>query len=133
MTANLKHLLNIERVSHKDINLKQPFNAFVPNAPFLYPLKISENLTVFWYFQGVGKGCIGNEWVKTKLSSLKLMLSHKKQGLQIDTSQTTVWNKVLNFLKNKLTETATRGVPQKKVFLEILQYSKEYTYFWVSF
>ena len=33
-------------------------NPFVPNAPFLYPLKTSG------YFQGVGKGCIGNELVK---------------------------------------------------------------------
>ena len=34
------------------------------NAPFLYPLKTSENFTVFWYFQGVEKGCIGYKWVK---------------------------------------------------------------------
>ena len=40
------------------------FNPFVPNAPFLYPLKTSENLMVFLYFQGVEKWCIGNEWVK---------------------------------------------------------------------
>ena len=40
-------------------------NPFVPNAPFLYPLKTSENLTVFLCFQGVEKGCIENEWVKT--------------------------------------------------------------------
>ena len=38
-------------------------NPFVPNVPFLYPLKTSENLTVFQCFQGLGKGCIGNEWV----------------------------------------------------------------------
>ena len=37
---------------------------FVPNAPFLYPLKTSENLTVFC-FQGVEKGCIRNEWVNS--------------------------------------------------------------------
>ena len=43
------------------------FSPFVPNAPFLYPLKTSENLAVFWCFQGVEKGCIGNEWVKRKL------------------------------------------------------------------
>ena len=36
---------------------------FVPNATFLYPLKTSESLTVFWCFQWVEKGCIGNEWV----------------------------------------------------------------------
>ena len=40
------------------------FNSFLPNAPFIYPLKTSENLTVFWCFQEVEYGCIGNEWVK---------------------------------------------------------------------
>ena len=40
------------------------FNPFVPNAPILYPLKTSENLTVLWCFQGVEKECIWNEWVK---------------------------------------------------------------------
>ena len=32
-----------------------------PNAPFLYPLKTSENRNVFWCFQGVKKGYICNE------------------------------------------------------------------------
>ena len=40
------------------------FNPFVPNASFLYPLKTSENPTVFWCFQGLEKGYIGKEWVK---------------------------------------------------------------------
>ena len=31
-------------------------NPFVPNAPFLYSLKTSENRKGFWYFQGVKKG-----------------------------------------------------------------------------
>ena len=39
-------------------------NPFISNATFLYPMKTSENLTVFWCFQGVEKGCIGNEWIK---------------------------------------------------------------------
>ena len=39
-------------------------NPFVSNAPFLYPLKTSENLTVFWCFQGLEKGCIWKERVK---------------------------------------------------------------------
>ena len=39
-------------------------NPFVPNAPFLHPLKTSENHTVFC-FQGVGNGCIENERVNT--------------------------------------------------------------------
>ena len=38
-------------------------NPFVPNAPFLYPLKISENRKVFWYFQGVEEGCIWSKRV----------------------------------------------------------------------
>ena len=32
------------------------FNSFVHNSPFLNP---PENI----YFQGIEKGCIGNEWV----------------------------------------------------------------------
>ena len=39
-------------------------NPFVPNAAFLYPLKTLQNRKVFWCFQGVEKGCFGNEWVK---------------------------------------------------------------------
>ena len=37
---------------------------FVSNAPFLYPLKTSENLTIFQFFQGIEKRCIENEWIK---------------------------------------------------------------------
>ena len=44
-------------------SVKTYFNPFVPNETFLYPLKTSENLTVFWCFQGVEKICIGREWV----------------------------------------------------------------------
>ena len=44
------------------------FNPFVPNAPFLYPLKTSENCKVFWCFQGVKKRSIGNKWVNTFFS-----------------------------------------------------------------
>ena len=39
-------------------------NSFVPNAPFLYSLKTSENRKAFWRFQGVEKGCIGSKWVR---------------------------------------------------------------------
>ena len=45
------------------------FNPFVSNAPLLYPLKTSENLTVFRCFQGVEEKCIGNEWIKMRHSS----------------------------------------------------------------
>ena len=43
-------------------------NTFVPNAPFLYPLKTSENFTVFCCFQGVEKRCIENKWVNINIS-----------------------------------------------------------------
>ena len=43
------------------------FNPFVPNAPFLYPLKIC--------FQGVEKGCIGNEWVNCGGNKFYLVLA----------------------------------------------------------
>ena len=36
-----------------------PVNPFVPSAPFLYPMKTSENR------KGVEKGYIGDEWVKS--------------------------------------------------------------------
>ena len=42
---------------------KLSFNLFLSSAPFLYLLKTSENLEVFWCFQGLKKGFIGNEWV----------------------------------------------------------------------
>ena len=44
------------------------FNPFVPNAPFLYFLKTSENLTVYC-FQRVEKGCTGKEWVNTAIQN----------------------------------------------------------------
>ena len=42
-------------------------NSFVPIAPLLYLQKSSENLTVFWCFQGVEKGCIGNDELIRKI------------------------------------------------------------------
>ena len=54
------------KISLKEFSEALQINPFVPNAPFLYPLKTSENHKLFWYFQGVEKGCIdiGNKWVK---------------------------------------------------------------------
>ena len=40
------------------------FNPFIPNAPFLFG---------FLMFQGVGKGCIGNQWVNLdELNTIRL-------------------------------------------------------------
>ena len=53
-------------------------NLFAPNAPFLYHLKTSENRKVFWWFQGVEKGCIGNKWVNNIFCKYKLIHLLKK-------------------------------------------------------
>ena len=44
-------------------------NPFVPNAPFLYPLK------VFGCFQGVQKGCVCNKWVNSIMLSMMSLQS----------------------------------------------------------
>ena len=51
---------------------KDLINPFVPNAPFLFPLKTSENRKFFWCFQEVEKGCIGNKWVNIFFDIAKL-------------------------------------------------------------
>ena len=48
---------------------------FVPTASFLYPLKTSENLMVFWSSEGVENGCIGNEWVRFKYQDFDRLMS----------------------------------------------------------
>ena len=54
-------------------NKSTHFNPFFPNAPFLYPLKTSENRKVFWCFQGVEKECIENYWV----NSISFLFSYR--------------------------------------------------------
>ena len=49
-------------------------NPFVPNAPFLYPLKTS----------GIEKGCIGNEWLK------KVWKAHHKRYILADKTAKTL-------------------------------------------
>ena len=51
----------------KFIPTPKHINPIVSNPPFLYPLKILESRQVFWCFQGVGKECIGNEWINKAL------------------------------------------------------------------
>ena len=53
----------------------QHLNPFVPNAPFFYPLKTSDNLMVFLYFPGVEKGSIGNKWVKSSFRHVAITSS----------------------------------------------------------
>ena len=57
--STLKYL----NINHYHHHLNSVVNPFAPNAPFLYPLKTSENHKGF---QGLEKGYIGNEWVNCK-------------------------------------------------------------------
>ena len=111
--AALKHLV------------KYFIDPFVPNAPFLYPLKTSENLLisfdtpwkhqktsdfliflgaikkdqwVFWCFQEIEKGCILNEWVKNEM----LKIFKNLTGKNIDSNYKLPTQSSENFLKNKI-------------------------------
>ena len=54
-------------------------NPFVATSPFLYPLKKSEGLTVFWCFQVVEKRWSGSKWVNSFFSSqLKWLIHYMK-------------------------------------------------------
>ena len=70
-------------------------NPFAPNVPFLYPLKTSEYRKVFWCFQGVEKGCIGNKWVNPfQFTALFLYLLKilKKQRIWGYSKKPVAWN-----------------------------------------
>ena len=60
MTTGNLHLNSLIQIA----NLNALINPFIPNAPFLYPLKTPENNKVFSCDQWVEKGCIGNKWVQ---------------------------------------------------------------------
>ena len=60
-----------------------PFKPFIQNVPLLYPLKTLENLTFLWCFQGVEKGCIGNNWVKIQITN------HNSKALSKTTNKKT--------------------------------------------
>ena len=51
------------------------------NAPFLYPLKTSENFTIFCCFQGVEKECIGNKWANENVKNFYAALMTLKEVL----------------------------------------------------
>ena len=46
--------------------LQRGISPFIPNAPFLYPPKTSENSKAFWCFRRLEEWCIRNKWVKIK-------------------------------------------------------------------
>ena len=91
---------------------KEDFNPVFPNAPSLYPLETSENLTVFWCFQGIEKECIGNEWDNMfrnplpPLARLIKSLSMSGSGLPVQCKKFASFNfELIYFLKSPITYT----------------------------
>ena len=84
------------------------FNPCFPNTLFHNPLKTSENRKVFWCFQGVEKGCIGNKWVKytyflVSPKTLKNLLKKQAASFQYNKASKSAETKSLNKLTNSLT------------------------------
>ena len=79
----MSRLYDASLTSLKRLYLTPLLTNLFPVHPFSTPWKHYYHLTVFWYFQGVEKGCIGNEWVKgmlwDRLQILLLILSEFKQ------------------------------------------------------
>ena len=63
-----------------------------PHALFLYPLKTSENLTIFWCFQRVERRRIGNKWVKLLCAHiLFLIFSESLRKMNVKSIIIHVW------------------------------------------
>ena len=72
------------------ITYRLAVNPFVPNAPFLYPLKTSENRKFFWcfnrkvfcFFSGVKKGVLGTNGLTVSCEPINYFVllesKHKK-------------------------------------------------------
>ena len=89
---------------------------FVTNAPFSLPLKTSENLMVFWCFQGVKKGCIGNKWANTRLSeALVTFLLKIKYVYDSQQKKTFHWNDRHDDHLSKISQKYTKNFPNYEI------------------
>ena len=93
--------------------LNNVINLFVPNAPFLYPMKTSENLTIFWCFQGVEKGSIRSKWVKDSILTVEWVLDSPPSFLS-GLFWRGLWNPLDKVLKNGPSKTCGKQ-PLKKL------------------
>ena len=101
--------------SYLCFSLQFLFNPFVPNTSFLYPLKTSENLTVFWCFQGVEEGCNGKKmglnssdlkWNRSELTlSWRIFRSYRNCFAEQINGMVSIWQGHLSwetyFCKNR--------------------------------
>ena len=61
------HITSICKNHDNIFRKKAAIKPFLANVPILYSLKRPENLKVFWCFQGIKNGNIGQKWVKCEL------------------------------------------------------------------
>ena len=87
---NLIDKVFFANVSHFKLHYSD-FNPFVSNSPFLCSLKTSQNRKVFWCFQGVETGCIGNVWVKNCLE-LPRRLTRRETQVYLKELTGIIWN-----------------------------------------
>ena len=84
---------------HVRAHLTNNLNQFVPNAPFLYPMKTLEQ--VFWYFQGVEKGCIRNKWANWYIpATLKYKEFSKNPGRWLKNTKSQIIEIINNECRN---------------------------------
>ena len=97
------------------------FNVFVPNPPFLYPPKTSDNLMVFWCFQGVEKGWIGNKWVDENSFTIRKHYVRRfvRFSTKLHKSNTPMWV-FFTFFKMyfgyQIAQSITCNYPWKRIF-----------------
>ena len=72
---------------------------FPSNASFLYHLKTSESLTVFWCFQGVEKGCLGANELINNINNYGNVRKIMDQCLQVRCS---MWPQPLTTFSNRI-------------------------------
>ena len=105
--------MNLEalHLSEKDYNI---LNGFVSIAPFLYPLKTSENRKVFWCFQRSEKGCIGKEWVKQLLNNKNIVIPKALKGNPIMVLNESDYNKGMKSILNDTSNFGKINMPNEQ-------------------
>ena len=95
--------------------MAKTFYPFVLNAPFIYPLKTSENLMVFWCFQGVDMGALRRNGSRNIFHYFSKCVSNSR-------SFSTIILKVTPIIEHK--NTAEENILTHKVYSLLLKFEK---------
>ena len=96
-------------------------NPFVPTTPFLYPLKTSENLTVFWCFQWVEKEWLGTNGliplnVYSRLTTFYWVLSIAMINIKLENKNKNKLKSAKRFRNNHLQCSTVKSLKHKSQF-----------------